>query len=244
MRLKTIKPVLGSRIGSDAGLCLIKMKEKLTTLSLGKRMVFVISFWIYGSGFVASAAVSSERSSISSNPSLTRTLVEAIPLHRIIPGDRLDVKVAQDADLNTVALVDLAGMIRLQLIGNVAVGGLTTEEASEKVRLAYQKDYIIDPTISISIDTYGQQRFTVIGRVNRAGDFLFRANKSVNVLQAIAIAGGYSAEADPRKITVKRKVNGREEVYRLNGKEMAARQGVEVFAIKSGDIVTVGESLF
>ena len=167
-----------------------------------------------------------------------------VRVHRIIPGDRLEVKVAQDADLNSVVLVDLTGKVQLPLIGLVSVSGLQVDEAAERVRLAYQKDYIIEPTVTVSVSEYGQRRFTVIGRVNKPGDFLFRANKTVNVLQAIAIAGGYSPDADPRKITVKRKVDGREKVFRLNGREMASGQDVKVFDLQTGDIVSVGESLF
>ena len=167
-----------------------------------------------------------------------------VRVHRIIPGDRLEVKVAQDADLNSVVLVDLTGKVQLPLIGTVSVSGLQVDEAAERVRLAYQKDYIIEPTVTVSVSEYGQRRFTVIGRGNKPGDFLFRANKTVNVLQAIAIAGGYSPDADPRKITVKRKVDGREKVFRLNGREMASGQDVKVFALQTGDIVSVSESLF
>ena len=164
--------------------------------------------------------------------------------HRIISGDRLDVRVLQDADLDRIVMVDLQGRIQLSLIGGVKVAGLSVESATKKIRDAYQVDYIIDPTVSLSIVEYGKKRFTVIGAVKRPGDYLIRANQSINILQAIAIAGGYSAQADSRKITVKRTVAGKEIVQKVNGRNMAKESDVAVFKVFSNDIISVGQSLF
>ncbi len=164
--------------------------------------------------------------------------------HQLIPGDRVSVRVLQDADLNAEVMVDVDGNLNLQLLGDVRVVGLTLAAATKRIRDAYEKDYIYEPVISLSIVEYGKKRFTVIGAVNQPGDFLYRANQTVNILQAVGIAGGYSPKADPRKITVKRKVNGEEKVFKLDGRAMAREKDTVVFKIESNDIVSVGESIF
>jgi hypothetical protein len=62
-------------------------------------------------------------------------------------------------------------------------------------------------------------------------------------LRAVGTAGGYTRIAVPAKITLKRTVDGRESVIKLNAKRMAS-ENVSTFEILPGDVITVGESIF
>jgi polysaccharide export outer membrane protein len=66
----------------------------------------------------------------------------------------------------------------------------------------------------------------------------------MRLLQAIGMAGGYTRIADPGKITLKRTVNGKEGVFKLNAKRMASGDATSEFEVLPGDVITVGESLF
>jgi polysaccharide export outer membrane protein len=68
--------------------------------------------------------------------------------------------------------------------------------------------------------------------------------EKITLLDAIAMAGGYSRIADPAKITLKRKEGGREKIVRLNAKAMAKDERVDSYEIQPGDVITVGESIF
>ena len=60
----------------------------------------------------------------------------------------------------------------------------------------------------------------------------------------IGMAGGYTNIADPAKIVVKRRAEGKETVYKLNAREMAKGGTSNAFHIHDGDVVSVGESWF
>ena len=71
-----------------------------------------------------------------------------------------------------------------------------------------------------------------------------QGSNSITLLQAIGMAGGYTKIADPSNVTVKRKEGGGERVLKFNAKRMARGDDNNVFTIKSGDVISVGESLF
>jgi protein involved in polysaccharide export with SLBB domain len=68
--------------------------------------------------------------------------------------------------------------------------------------------------------------------------------EKVTLLDAIAMAGGYTRIADPSKVTLKRKEGGKETIIRLNAKTMAKDVRNASFEILPGDVITIGESLF
>jgi protein involved in polysaccharide export with SLBB domain len=88
--------------------------------------------------------------------------------------------------------------------------------------------------------------FTVLGQVQRPGTYRFPATEQQNLdlLQVIGIAGGYTRLADSGRITVKRRIDGSEKIFRLDGKRLARGESGEPFSIISGDVITVGERLF
>ena len=66
----------------------------------------------------------------------------------------------------------------------------------------------------------------------------------LDVLGAIALAGGYTKIAAPNRITVRRQVNGQDQVFRVDGKKLANDTSVKVFYVQPGDMITVGQSIF
>ena len=97
--------------------------------------------------------------------------------------------------------------------------------------------------MTLTVFEYGKRRFTVLGEVQKSGTFDMPEREKVTLLDAIAMAGGYTRIADPSKVTLKRKENGKETIVRLNAKKMA-KDNRETFEIQPGDVITVGESLF
>jgi protein involved in polysaccharide export with SLBB domain len=66
----------------------------------------------------------------------------------------------------------------------------------------------------------------------------------LDLTQAIGLAGGYTRIANPARTTLKRTVNGKEEVYNLNAKDMIKRADTHRFRVLPGDTITVAKSLF
>lgn len=163
--------------------------------------------------------------------------------YRLSSNDVVNIKVFQEEELETTARIAKNGMITMPLIKNALIGGLTRQEAEHRVE-AQLKEFLVRPQVTVRIVEYTKRRITVLGHVNDPGAIELPAEGSIDLLEAIGMAGGYSRIANPAKITVKRKVNGRETTIKLDGKKMARDEGSERFEIQAGDMITVGERMF
>jgi protein involved in polysaccharide export with SLBB domain len=173
-----------------------------------------------------------------------RSGLSAEPAYALASNDVIEIRVYQEDDLSCRLRVSPSGTIVFPLIGTVAVGGQTPQDAAETIRSRLAKDYLVNPQVTVTVFDYGKRRFTVIGEVQRAGSYDMPEREKITLLDAIAMAGGYTRIADAAKITLKRKEEGKERVIRLNAKAMAKDDKVPSFRIQPGDVITVGESLF
>jgi protein involved in polysaccharide export with SLBB domain len=163
--------------------------------------------------------------------------------YALAPNDLLEIRVFQEDDLACRLRVSPKGTIVFPLIGMVTVGGLSPQQAAEAIREKLAKDYLVNPQVTLTVFEYGKRRFAVLGEVQKAGTFDMPEREKVTLLDAIAMAGGYTRIADPAKVTLKRKDGGKETIIRLNAKKMA-KDDKAAFEIQPGDVITVGESLF
>ena len=165
--------------------------------------------------------------------------------YKISSNDVLDFKVFQEPDLDAQIRVAGDGTAIFPLVGSVGLGGKTVAEATEALRQRYLNGYLVNPQISLIIHDYAKRSFTVLGQVNRPGTYDIGSNQSVNLFEAIGMAGGYSRIADPGKITIRRQESGQDQVFRVNGKKAdRSGMGAEQFIVKPGDVINVAESIF
>jgi polysaccharide export outer membrane protein len=178
------------------------------------------------------------------NPTPGRAAEEEMSTsYALAPNDLLEIRVYQEDDLACRLRVSPKGTIVFPLIGMVEVGGLTPQQAAEAIRAKLAKDYLVNPQVTLTVFEYGKRRFAVLGEVQKSGTFDMPEREKVTLLDAIAMAGGYTRIADPSKVTLKRKENGKETIVRLNAKKMA-KNDLAAFEIRPGDVITVGESMF
>jgi polysaccharide export outer membrane protein len=170
--------------------------------------------------------------------------IVASPANPILaPTELIEIKVFQEPDLSTVARIRDDGRMNMPLIGEVAVGGKTVPEATRLIREGLEAKFLVKPQVTVTIVEHARKLFTILGQVQRSGTYKFPDRESLNLIQAIGIAGGYTALADPSRITLKRLVNGRQSVLKVDAKRMAKDASAPT-EIQSGDIITVGERLF
>jgi polysaccharide export outer membrane protein len=136
------------------------------------------------------------------------------------------------------------GAVDLPLLPGMTLNGLTQTQACERIRQLYMKDFLVDPLVSLTVLEYGKSKVTVLGQVRTPGVYLFPANERLNLLQAIALAGGYSRTGEPGKILIKRAQDGKENVLKVDGRAMAKDEGYKMFEIQPNDVVTIAESLW
>ena len=166
--------------------------------------------------------------------------------YQLSANDQVAVEVFGEDDLRTNGRLNAEGNLSLPLLGSVHLGGLTLTQAAARLTELYGRDYLVNPKVNVMLVGYARRRFTVLGQVNRPGSYEMPEGNpgGVDLLEAIAMAGGYTRIAAPDRISVRRhREGGKDQILKVNGKRMAKGEGGN-FTVVPGDTVTVGESFF
>lgn len=160
------------------------------------------------------------------------------------PNDQIAVEVFGEEDLRTNSRLNGEGNLSLPLLGSVRLSGLTLTQAASRLTELYGKDYLVNPRVNVTLVAYAKRRFTVLGQVNRPGSYDMPEGSpgGIDLLEAIAMAGGYTRIASPERISVRRQSDAGDQVLRVNGKQVA--KGGASFRVVPGDTITIGESIF
>jgi protein involved in polysaccharide export with SLBB domain len=173
---------------------------------------------------------------------------EALPAasetYILSPNDVVLVKVYQEEDLETRMRIAKDGTSNFPLIGVVQLGGKTLNQASALIRNALGRDYLVNPQVTITIVEYAKRRFTVLGQVQKPGTFEIPNEESVSLLQAIAMAGGYTRLANRGGVIVTRNVAGRKTTHSVDVRMTTGDADGKPFEILPEDTITVPERLF
>jgi polysaccharide export outer membrane protein len=164
--------------------------------------------------------------------------------YRISPADVLEINVFQEADLKAILRVSNEGTIVFPLIGTVPVGGMTPQEAAHALQARLAQGYLTNPQVSVIVQEFSKRSFTVLGEVQKPGSYDMPDQQEVNVLQAIGIAGGYTRIANPSKVILMRRIDGKQKTFQLNAKRMADGHTESVIKVLPGDVITVSQSMF
>jgi len=165
--------------------------------------------------------------------------------YKLMANDLLDFRVFQEPELDSVVRISGDGVAIFPLIGGVSIAGRTVAEAIVLINVRYRDGYLKNPQVSLTIRAYAKKLFTILGQIQKPGAYDMEGNSKVTLLQAIGMAGGYTKIADPSNVTVKRKEGSGDKVLKFNAKRMArGTDESSSFVIKSGDVISVGESLF
>ncbi len=156
-------------------------------------------------------------------------------------NDQVAVEVFGEDDLRSNGRLNGEGNLSVPLLGSVHLAGLSLTQAASRLTELYGKDYLVNPKVNVSLIGYARRRFTMLGQVNRPGSYEMPEGspEGIELLEAIAMAGGYTRIAAPEKVSIKRG----NKVIRVDAKKQA-RGGHDAFTILPGDTITVGESIF
>ncbi|HOH25879.1 MAG TPA: polysaccharide biosynthesis/export family protein [Syntrophorhabdus sp.] len=170
------------------------------------------------------------------------------------PEDEISITVWDHPDLTRKIRVNLEGKISFPLIGEVPVGGLTTIEIEKKIGDLLNKDYIINPQVSVVIESYKSSKVSIMGEVKMPGPYAL--TRRMNVVEALSMAGGLLSEADHEIMIVRPKKSdqaGRallpeevedSEIIRIQIRDMLQREGdmeekARNIEVRNGDTIFV-----
>ena len=157
------------------------------------------------------------------------------------PGDILDIAVWKEEGMERQVVVLPDGQISFPLAGHIKAAGMTPKQL-QAVLHKRLKNYFADPSITVSVVQVSGNKIFVIGQVNSPGEFL--ANRPVDVMQALSLAGGLTTFAAQDEIRVLRRgANGKQQALRFNYSDVSKGQNLDSnVVLKSGDIVVVPTS--
>ena len=150
--------------------------------------------------------------------------------YKLGAGDKLRIIVYGEPDLTGEFFVSGAGGVSFPLIGVVPAASLTIGEFQTEIHDALQKGYLKEPRVSVEVLTY--RPFYILGEVNHPGEYPY--TNGLNVLNAVATAGGFTYRAQTHKVLVRRVGVQKEEVLPMSSDTLVA----------PGDTIRVVERFF
>ncbi len=115
------------------------------------------------------------------------------------PDDQIEVR-ATDADLGDKPVrIDMAGYIRLPMLGRFQAAGFSVEQLEGAVAERL-KEYVHKPDVSVSVTEFRSQPVSVIGAVKNPGVHQLQGRKTL--VEVLSLAGGLNQDAGSQvKIT-------------------------------------------
>src|ERR1051325_3908994 len=77
-------------------------------------------------------------------------------------GDVLTINVWGQGDLTKDYPVTIDGYVPFPLIGLVKASGLTVQQLAERIRVALEKDYLVNPQVVVSVKDYLSQKVQIL----------------------------------------------------------------------------------
>ena len=171
----------------------------------------------------------------------TTTNADSRSDYRLSPQDTISVQVVGEPELTTDRKVGSGGTITYPYLGKISVGGKTVAQVESLVRDLLAKDYLVDPQVVVGVKEYAPRRISVIGEVNKPGVVELPAEGRLDIVEAIAFAGGFTRTASKSKIEVKRQ--GQTFRFKLDDL-LRITDPEQKFWLQPNDTIRVGESLF
>jgi polysaccharide export outer membrane protein len=163
----------------------------------------------------------------------------AEPVYGINAGDVLQVFVWNEETLSRELLVAPDGTISFPMVGMVRVRGLSTEQIGARLAQGLGEYLRDEPVVTVSLTAVGGNKIYVHGLVTQPGAFV--VTQQVDILQALALAGGLQTFAKEAEIkVVRRSAEGQPQLFGFNYARFKNGQGLESnILLESGDVVVV-----
>ena len=169
-------------------------------------------------------------------PPPPQAISQAGPEYRMGPEDVLRVSVWENKELTLDLVVRPDGKISMPLIHDVVAEGQTAMELGSTIHERLLT-FIKEPQVSVIVLQVNAPKYYVIGNVAKPGTYSLRGETSI--LQALALAGGFTPFASTRSIKLIRNSSGKQEVRKVNYNDMIDEGGEGNYLLMSGDTIVV-----
>ena len=160
------------------------------------------------------------------------------------PLDLLQIRVFQEPEMDRDVRMSREATVMLPLIGLVELRGKTIRQAEETVTELYDRDYLVNPQINITVLEYARRTVSVLGSVGSPGEVEFPQEEGLTLLEAISRAGGFTRLGDRRKVRLTRRLpSGEVRNYVINADDLIEGDSAEKWLLETGDLIFVPERI-
>ena len=151
--------------------------------------------------------------------------------YKIGKGDILEIITWKEEDFTREVFVRIDGKITFPLLDDIHADGRTTMEVKEEIETKL-KEFIEDPIVTVILKSPLSQKFYILGEIANTGEY--ELAKKLTILQAFALAGGFTEWASKKEIILLRNENGIDKLIRVNykniikGKDLSQNVNIKV----------------
>lgn len=172
--------------------------------------------------------------------------------YRLASFDLVRITVFGEPEFGISQRVSANGDVSMPLLGQVKIGGLTVEEARQRIEAALiEEEFLRRPQVFVSIEGFSPRRITILGEIGSPTSIeLPPGTNSFDIEVVIAMAGGFSDLARRSEVRVTRKSpeDGRERVLTVDVDEVMLDEengyAATRFRVLPGDILYVPRRFF
>ncbi len=156
----------------------------------------------------------------------------------LLEGDVVKITFPDSATFNTTTKVQRDGTIKLPVVGEIHVAGMTSGEL-EKMLVAKYADQIVSKEINVALESSTFQVY-VTGAVMHPGKVV--SDRPLTALEAVLEAGGVDySQANLKGVVVSRNIKGHLEHFKVNLQDVINGKSSETFHLRPNDILFVRE---
>ncbi|WP_309397372.1 polysaccharide biosynthesis/export family protein [Cerasicoccus maritimus] len=159
------------------------------------------------------------------------------------PLDIIQMTVYKEPELEQQVRVSQEGTVILPLIGKVHVGDMTINDATTLITDLYNRDYLVNPQITLLLLSYTERRAYVHGQVNRPGPVIIPPEETMTLSQVISAAGSRTRLASDTIQVTRTDENGKKTVFELDFDEILEDPEAKDIIIVDGDTIFVKERI-
>jgi len=160
------------------------------------------------------------------------------------PSDVIEIEVYQEQDLNKTVRIEGDGTVSLALVGKIKVAGMTVAESKSLVTNLYNRDYLVDPQISVLVVSFSPKVIRILGSVNRPGVVEIPPDRDMMLTEAMAMVNGITRLGNPKSLKIKRvDENGRSRQMEVNFTKIVTDPDVKDIILQEGDTIWVPERI-
>lgn len=156
--------------------------------------------------------------------------------YRLGPADVLEVFVWKEQELSTMVPVRPDGNISLPLVGELRASGKTPSQLRDEITERLRQ-YVTNPVVNVVVKEVNSSRIAVLGQVRRPDSY--KISHRVSIIEAIAMAGGFTEYAKRSRIIVIRNGSSGSHSFKLDFMRLIKNNSGETFYLQPSDTVYV-----